>query len=47
MSAVVFDTHTLIWYSSGSSQLSLSSLKALEETEKSGQPIYIPFYSHY
>lgn len=42
MSAVVCDTHTLIWYSSGSSQLSLSSLKALEETEKSGQPIYIP-----
>ncbi len=42
MSAVVTDTHSLLWYLNDSSKLSSHALSALENAEQNGFPIYVP-----
>ena len=42
MSAVVADTHTLLWYLNDLPQLSTAALQALEAAEQSGSPIFVP-----
>ena len=42
MSAVVTDTHSLLWYLNDSGKLSSDALTAFEEAEQSGLPIYVP-----
>jgi PIN domain nuclease of toxin-antitoxin system len=42
VSAVVSDTHALIWFSGRSSRLSAAARAAMEAAEISGQPIYVP-----
>ena len=42
MSAVVADTHTLLWYLNDLPQLSAAALLTLEAAERSGSPIYVP-----
>ncbi len=42
MSAVVSDTHSLLWYLNDSSKLSPDALTAFEEAEQNGLPIYVP-----
>ncbi len=42
MSAVVIDTHVLIWYTSKSSLLSTNARVALETAENHGELIYVP-----
>jgi len=42
MSAVVSDTHSLLWYLNDSSKLSTDALVAFEEAEQNGLPIYVP-----
>ncbi len=42
MSAVVADTHALIWYTSQSSQLSPAARSAMEMAESQRQPIFVP-----
>jgi PIN domain nuclease of toxin-antitoxin system len=42
MSAVVSDTHSLLWYLNDSSKLSSDALAAFEEAEQNGLPIYVP-----
>lgn len=42
MSAVVADTHALLWYLSNSSKLSTDALTAFEKAEQNGFPIYVP-----
>ena len=42
MSAVVADTHTLLWYLNDLPQLSAAALAALEKAEQSGSPIFVP-----
>jgi PIN domain nuclease of toxin-antitoxin system len=41
MSAVVADTHTIIWYLRGSSKLSAQALTVLNEALQTGRPIHI------
>lgn len=41
MTAVVADTHTIIWYLQNSSKLSLNALNTLEQTIADGNLIYI------
>lgn len=45
MSALVVDTHTVIWYLDLSPRLSAKALQALDEAEASGDPIYVPSVS--
>ena len=45
MSAVVADTHTLLWYINDSPELSSAALAALEKAEQNGEPIYVPSIS--
>lgn len=42
MSAVVTDTHALLWYLNNSSELSANALAAFETAEQGGYLIYIP-----
>ncbi len=42
MSAVVTDTHALLWYLSNSSKLSADALAAFEKAEQNGFSIYVP-----
>ncbi len=42
MSAVVSDTHSLLWYLNDSSKLSSDALAAFEKAEQNGLPIYVP-----
>lgn len=42
MSAVVTDTHALLWYLNNSSELSANALTAFETAEQGGCLIYIP-----
>lgn len=42
MSAVVTDTHALLWYLSDSAKLSTKAVAAFDEAERQGQPIYVP-----
>ena len=42
MSAVVTDTHALLWYLSNSSKLSSDALAAFEKAERNGFSIYVP-----
>lgn len=42
MSAVVTDTHSLLWYLNDSSKLSSDALTAFEKAEHNGLPIYVP-----
>lgn len=42
MSAVVSDTHTLLWYLNDSSKLSSDALAAFERAEQNGLLIYVP-----
>lgn len=42
MSAVVSDTHALIWFSARSSHLSATARAAMETAEINGQPIHVP-----
>ncbi len=41
MSAVVADTHTLVWYLSGSNKLSQLAQSALDQASQTGQSIYL------
>jgi len=45
MSAVVADTHTVIWYLLGSEALSPGALTALDGATVAGDPIYVPAVS--
>lgn len=42
MSAVVADTHALLWYLNNDPLLSTSARVAFENAESTGQPIYVP-----
>jgi PIN domain nuclease of toxin-antitoxin system len=42
MSAIVSDTHALIWYLNSSPSLSSPAVAAFEQAETSGELIYIP-----
>jgi PIN domain nuclease of toxin-antitoxin system len=42
MSAIVVDTHTLIWYLNNSPRLSMNAASALAATEQAGDKIYVP-----
>lgn len=42
MSAVVADTHALLWYLNNSPKLSAIALQAMENAEQSGEAIYVP-----
>src|SRR4051812_35718140 len=42
MSAVVVDTHTLIWYLNNSPRLSVNAASALAAAEQAGDEIYVP-----
>lgn len=42
MSAVVTDTHALLWYINNLPDLSAPALAAMEQSEKTGYPIYVP-----
>src|SRR2546423_7896600 len=42
MSAIVVDTHTLVWYLNNSPRLSANASAALASTEQAGEHIYIP-----
>jgi PIN domain nuclease of toxin-antitoxin system len=42
MSAVVADTHTIIWFSTRARELSVTARAALVNAEQSGYPIYVP-----
>jgi PIN domain nuclease of toxin-antitoxin system len=42
MSAVVVDTHSLLWYINDLPDLSTDVLTILENAEKSGESIYVP-----
>jgi len=42
MSAVVSDTHALLWYLSNSSKLSPDALDAFQNAEQKGFPVYVP-----
>ena len=42
MSAVVADTHSLLWYLNDSTKLSTDALSAFENAEQNGFPIYVP-----
>lgn len=42
MSAVVADTHALLWYLNNDPLLSVSARVAFENAENTGQPIYVP-----
>lgn len=41
MSAVVADTHTLLWYINNVPDLSSAALAAMEQAERAGLPIYV------
>jgi PIN domain nuclease of toxin-antitoxin system len=42
MSAVVTDTHSLLWYLNDSTKLSADAVAVFETAEQSGLPIYVP-----
>lgn len=42
MSAIVSDTHALVWYLNNSPRLSLSAGLAFEQAQTSGELIYVP-----
>lgn len=42
MSAVVTDTHALLWFLGDSSKLSRAAFQALENAEQEGLAIYVP-----
>lgn len=42
MSAVVTDTHSLLWYLNNSPKLSVDALSACSQAENNGSPIYVP-----
>ncbi len=42
MSAVVADTHSILWYLNNLPDLSTAALQAMETAEQSGEAIYVP-----
>lgn len=42
MSAIVSDTHALVWYLNNSPRLSLAASLAFEQAQKSGELIFVP-----
>jgi PIN domain nuclease of toxin-antitoxin system len=42
VSAVVADTHALIWYTTADPRLSVAALAAFQQAEQQRSPIYIP-----
>jgi PIN domain nuclease of toxin-antitoxin system len=42
VSAVVADTHTVLWYLSADPRLSLNARKAMDEPTDEGEPIFVP-----
>lgn len=42
MSAVIADTHALLWYLNNDSSLSNPARSSFENAENTGQPIYVP-----
>lgn len=42
MSAVVADTHTVLWYFAADPRLSLPAREAMEKATVEGEPILIP-----
>lgn len=42
MSAIVTDTHSILWYLNDSAKLSADALAAFELAENSGEPICVP-----
>ena len=42
MTAIVADTHALLWYLNNNPSLSASALTAFEDAEQARQPIYVP-----
>lgn len=42
MTAIVADTHALLWYLNNNPSLSAPALAAFEDAEQAGQPIYVP-----
>lgn len=42
MSAVVADTHTILWYLAGDPQLSSRAREAMEQATADGEPIWVP-----
>lgn len=42
MSAIVSDTHSLLWYLNDSAKLSADAIAAFEQAEIGGQSIYVP-----
>ena len=42
MSAIVADTHALLWYLNNNPALSIPARTAFETAEQTGQPIYVP-----
>jgi PIN domain nuclease of toxin-antitoxin system len=42
VSAVVVDTHTILWYLSADPRLSENATAALDNATASGEPIYVP-----
>jgi PIN domain nuclease of toxin-antitoxin system len=42
MSAIVCDTHALLWYLNNNSALSTPARTAFEDAEQAGQPIFVP-----
>jgi PIN domain nuclease of toxin-antitoxin system len=42
MSAIVVDTHTLIWYLNNSPRLSMKAAIALAAAEQAGEIVYVP-----
>ena len=42
MSAVVVDTHTIVWYLAADSKLSETAIRALDDATASGSPIHVP-----
>ena len=45
MSAVVADTHTILWYLLASSEISSHAIATLDETVATGDAIYVPSIS--
>src|SRR4051812_19826091 len=45
MSAAVVDTHTAIWYLSGSADLSAAASAAIAAAATAGEPLYVPSIS--
>lgn len=41
MASLVVDTHTIIWYLEGSTNISARATRAIDEAYTAGEPIYV------